>query len=91
MKHEFMTEGHMQEIQELYANGHGEALNAFGLECAKTACESFSEGFCKSYTRAYDRNVLKGAAVTAAAFLVIRAIVYKVKQKKSEDQKDFEE
>ena len=90
MKHEFMTKGHMQEIQELYANGHGEALNAFGLECAKKACESFSEGFCKSYTRAYDRNVLKGAAVTAAAFLVIRAIVYKVKQK-SEDQKDFEE
>lgn len=90
MKHEFMTKGHMQEIQELYANGHGEALNAFGLECAKKACESFSEGFCKSYTRAYDRNVLKGAAMTAAAFLVIRAIVYKVKQK-SKDQKDFEE
>ena len=90
MKHEFMTKGQMQEIQELYANGHGEALNAFGLECAKKACESFSEGFCKSYTRAYDRNVLKGAAVTAAAFLVIRAIVHKVKQK-SEDQKNFEE
>ena len=90
MKHEFMAKGQMQEIQELYANGHGEALNAFGLECAKKACESFSEGFCKSYTRAYDRNVLKGAAVTAAAFLVIRAIVHKVKQK-SEDQKDFEE
>ena len=90
MKHEFMTKGQMQEIQELYTNGHGEALNAFGLECAKKACESFSEGFCKSYTRAYDRNVLKGAAVTAAAFLVIRAIVHKVKQK-SEDQKDFEE
>ena len=90
MNHEFMTEGHMQEIQELYANGHGEALNAFGLECAKTACESFSEGFCKSYTRAYDRSVLKGAAVTATAFLVIRVIVHKVKQK-SEDQKDFEE
>lgn len=90
MKHEFMTKGHMQEIQELYANGHGEALNAFGLECAKKACKSFSEGFCKSYTRAYDRNVLKGAAVTAAAFLVIRAIVHKVKQK-SEDQKNFEE
>ena len=66
MKHDFMTDGYMQEIQELYANGHGEALNA------------------------YDRNVLKGAAVTATAFLVIRAIVHKVKQK-SEDQKDFEE
>ena len=90
MKHEFMTKGQMQEIQELYANGHGEALNAFGLECAKKACESFSEGFCKSYTRAYDRNVLTCAAVTAAAFLVFRAIVHKVKQK-SEDQKDFEE
>ena len=90
MKHEFMTEGHMQEIQELYTNGHGEALDAFGLECAKKACESFSEGFCKSYTRAYDRNVLKGAAVTATAFLVIRAIVHKVKQMR-EDQKDFEE
>ena len=90
MKHDFMTDGYMQEIQELYANGHGEALNAFGLECAKKACESFSEGFCKSYTRAYDRNVLKGAAVTTAAFLLIRAIVHKVKQK-NEDQKDFEE
>ena len=90
MKHDFMTDGYMQEIQELYANGYGEALNAFGLECAKKACESFSEGFCKSYTRAYDRNVLKGAAMTAAAFLVIRAIVHKVKQK-SENQKDFEE
>ena len=90
MEREFMTKEHMQEIQELYANGHGEALNAFGLECAKKACESFSEGFCKSYTRAYDRNVLKGAAVTATAFLVIRAIVHKVKQK-SENQKDFEE
>ena len=90
MKHDFMTDGYMREIQELYANGHGEALNAFGLECAKKACESFSERFCKSYTRAYDRNVLKGAAVTTAAFLVIRAIVHKVKQK-NEDQKDFEE
>ena len=90
MKHDFMTDGYMQEIQELYANGYGEALNAFGWEGAKKAYESFSEGFCKAYTRAYDRNVLKGAAVTATAFLVIRAIVHKVKQK-SEDQKDFEE
>ena len=91
MECKVMTEEQMQEIQKLYDDGYGKALDAFGLECVNAACVGFCEGFCKSYSRAYNRNVLKGAAVTATAFLVIRAIVHKDKQKKSEDQKDFEE
>lgn len=91
MECKVMTEEQMKEIQKLYDDGYGKALDAFGLECVNSACVGFCEGFCKSYSRAYNRNVLKGAAVTAVAFLVIRAIVHKVKQKKSEDQKDFEE
>ena len=91
MKGKVMTEEHMQEIQKLYDNGYGEALNAFGLECAETACKSYAKGFCESYTRAYDKNVLKGAAVTVVTLFAIRAIVRKVKQKKSDNQKVFEE
>ena len=90
MECKVMTEEQMQEIQKLYDDGYGKALDAFGLECVNAACVGFCEGFCKSYSRAYNRNVLKGAAVTAAAFLVIRAIVHKVKQK-SENQKEIGE
>ena len=91
MECKVMTEEQMQEIQKLYDDGYGKALDAFGLECVNAACVGFCEGFCKSYSRAYNQNVLKGAAMTTATVLVIGAIVYKVKQKKSENQKEIEE
>ncbi len=44
-KYKIMNEAMIKEIQELWDNGHAEAIAAYGRECANAGVEGYREGY----------------------------------------------
>lgn len=44
-KYKVMTEAMIKEMQELWDNGHAEAIAAYGRECANAGVEGYKRGY----------------------------------------------
>lgn len=44
-KYKYMNEDMIKELNELWDNGHAEALAAYALECAEAGIEGYKKGY----------------------------------------------
>ena len=81
-KYKVMTEATIKEIQELWDNGHAEALAAYGWECANAGVEGYKRGYAIGRATVLV-GVGLGMAVTGYA-------VYKIRERRVLKQKIVE-
>lgn len=91
-KMKIMTEDQIKEVDELWNNGHSEALMAYGWECVN----AWRTGFRKGIVRACAKGAVGGLAVVGVTAIVGMGLqVYENHKKKEEqvieEQQDYEE
>lgn len=74
-KYKFMTEAQLDEINELINNGHGDALWAFGQECADSYFNGYKSGRMQCYL-----IVLAGISVGVGAVYLGKKVYHKLKK-----------
>ena len=78
-KFKVMTEKHIAELDKLVTEGHGEAMFAFGLECAETGVEAYERG------QKFGQLLVVATVVLGAGAIYVGKKVYqKLKRKNPE-------
>ena len=80
-KIKYMNEAMIKEIQELWDNGHAEAIAAYGWECANAGVEGYREGY--AIGRAI---VLVGVGL---GMVTTGYAVYKIQERVQEKKKKY--
>lgn len=88
-KYKYLTDEQVKTIDKLCADGHGETLMAFGLECK----DIWETGFMKGFRKAIAYKCIKSAAVVAGVvtgFGIVGCIAEAVEKKnaKVDETKD---
>ena len=93
-KFKVMTEEQVNEVQELWDNGHAEALAAYGVECFAVG----REGYKRLIRRDIRNGLITGALVATATIgvmgligIIAEAVEKKADKNQIEEQQDYEE
>ena len=90
-KMKIMTEAQIKEVDELWHNGHSEALMAYGWECVNAWRTGFRQGIVKTCAKG-----AVGALAVVGALGIVGIVIDKVENRKKqeqliEEQQDYDE
>lgn len=90
-KMKIMTEEQLKEVDELWNNGHAEALTAYGWECVNAWREGCRVGVMKTCAKGAV-GALAIVGVMGVAGMFLQAVDNRTKkQKQIDEQQDYEE
>ena len=83
MRYKYMTNRHANEINELWSNGHAEALTSYGMECVN----AWRKGFARGTTIAIITGAISVVGTVAAIGVIglVSELVEEKRDKKTDE------
>lgn len=70
-KNKYLTDAMVTEIDELMANGHADAINAFAKEIQNASLKGYYEGIANGAIKLFVKGTLAGGVACLAGFALL--------------------